>query len=44
MSERDGHQPGVPCWVDVLAPDPAAAVGFYGDVLGWEFDGPGPGQ
>jgi uncharacterized protein len=44
VSERDGHQPGVPCWVDVLAPDPAAAVGFYGDVLGWEFDGPGPGQ
>jgi uncharacterized protein len=44
MSERDEHQPGVPCWVDLLAPDPAATIGFYGEVLGWEFDGPGPGQ
>jgi predicted enzyme related to lactoylglutathione lyase len=44
MSERDGYQPGVPCWVDMLAPDPAAAIGFYKQVLGWEFDGPGPGR
>ena len=44
MSERDGHQPGVPCWVDLLAGDVNAAMSFYGEVLGWEFDGPGPGQ
>jgi predicted enzyme related to lactoylglutathione lyase len=44
MSERDGYQPGVPCWVDVLVPDPKAAMGFYGELFGWEFDGPGPGD
>jgi predicted enzyme related to lactoylglutathione lyase len=44
MSERDGYQPGVPCWVDLLAPDPGAAMAFYGELLGWEFDGPGPGD
>jgi len=44
MSERDAYQAGVPCWVDNLVPDPAAAMSFYGEVLGWQFDGPGPGQ
>src|SRR3954471_757837 len=37
MPERDGYIPGVPCWVDVSEPDPQAAVGFYGGLLGWEF-------
>jgi uncharacterized protein len=41
MSERDGYQPGVPCWVDTLQPDPDAALRFYGDVFGWQFEGPG---
>jgi uncharacterized protein len=36
------YEPGVPCWVDTLQPDPQAALGFYGDLLGWEFSGPGP--
>jgi predicted enzyme related to lactoylglutathione lyase len=36
MSERDGYQPGVPCWVDTWQPDPARAVGFYTQLLGWE--------
>ena len=44
MSERDNYPPGVPCWVDNLVPDPATATTFYGDLLGWEFDGPGPGD
>jgi predicted enzyme related to lactoylglutathione lyase len=44
VSERDQYQPGVPCWVDVMTPDPAAAISFYGEALGWEFDGPGPGD
>jgi len=42
MSERDLYQPGVPCWVDALVPDPARAMEFYGRLLGWEFEGPGP--
>jgi predicted enzyme related to lactoylglutathione lyase len=36
MSERDGYQPGVPCWVDTWHPDPEAAVGFYTRLFGWE--------
>jgi predicted enzyme related to lactoylglutathione lyase len=28
----------------MLAPDPGAAMGFYGELFGWEFDGPGPGD
>jgi uncharacterized protein len=42
MSERDRYEPGVPCWVDTLQPDPRAATAFYGQVLGWETVGPGP--
>lgn len=37
MLERDVYPAGVPCWVDVPAPDPEAAMRFYGGVLGWEF-------
>lgn len=44
MSERDSYPPGVPCWVDNLVPDVDGALGFYGELLGWEFDGPGPGN
>jgi len=38
MPERDGYIPGVPCWVDTSQPDPEAAVAFYGDLFGWEFE------
>jgi uncharacterized protein len=38
MPERDGYIPGVPCWVDLSAPDPEAAIGFYGNLFGWEFE------
>jgi predicted enzyme related to lactoylglutathione lyase len=38
MPERDGYIPGVPCWVDTGHPDPDAAVSFYGDLFGWEFE------
>jgi uncharacterized protein len=36
MSERDGYEPGVPCWVTAVHPDPEAAVPFYEGVFGWE--------
>jgi predicted enzyme related to lactoylglutathione lyase len=42
MSERDRYQPGVPCWVDNLVPDPDQTSRFYGELFGWEFAGPGP--
>ncbi len=38
MPERDGYIPGVPCWVDTSQPDPEAAVAFYSDIFGWEFE------
>jgi len=42
MSKRDEYPAGVPCWVETLQPDPRAALGFYGSLLGWEFSEPGP--
>ncbi|HYB25274.1 MAG TPA: VOC family protein [Solirubrobacteraceae bacterium] len=44
MSERESYPTGVPCWVDNLVPDPERAMSFYGELFGWEFDGPGPGD
>jgi predicted enzyme related to lactoylglutathione lyase len=44
VSERDTYPPGVPCWVDNLVADVDEAVRFYGELFGWEFDGPGPGD
>ena len=41
MSERSEYPAGVPCWVDTLQPDPEAAMRFYGELFGWEFNGPG---
>lgn len=38
MPERDGYIPGVPCWVDTINPDPQAALPFYRDLFGWEFE------
>jgi uncharacterized protein len=37
LLERDGYPAGVPCWVDTGQPDPEAAVAFYGDLFGWQF-------
>jgi uncharacterized protein len=47
VSERDGFQAGVPCWVAAVLPDPEAGVAFYTELFGWEAadimppDGPG---
>ncbi|WAZ25879.1 VOC family protein [Streptomyces cinnabarinus] len=30
--------PGVPCWLDLGAPDVPAAAAFYGTVLGWQYE------
>ena len=42
MSQRSHYPAGTPCWVDVLAPDPASELAFYADLFGWSFIGPGP--
>jgi uncharacterized protein len=36
MSERDGFEHGVPCWVDHSSADPQGAADFYGALFGWE--------
>jgi predicted enzyme related to lactoylglutathione lyase len=36
MSERDGYEPGVPCWVATIHPDPEKAVSFYTELFGWD--------
>jgi uncharacterized protein len=36
VSERDGYEPGVPCWIDTWQPDAEAAVSFYAELFGWE--------
>ena len=36
MSERDGYQAGVPCWVASVYQDPEKAVAFYTELFGWE--------
>ncbi len=40
MSERHSYPAGVPCWTDVLVPDPGAVEDFYADVFGWDFTEP----
>lgn len=32
------HTFGRYCWVDLATTDPEAAQGFYGELMGWEFD------
>jgi predicted enzyme related to lactoylglutathione lyase len=38
MTNQDRYIPGVPCWIDTTQPDPEAAVAFYGDLFGWQFE------
>ena len=38
MSDADRYIAGVPCWIDTSQPDAEAAVAFYGDLFGWEFE------
>jgi predicted enzyme related to lactoylglutathione lyase len=38
----DRYIPGVPCWVDTSHPDPEAAVAFYSELFGWEFEDVSP--
>jgi predicted enzyme related to lactoylglutathione lyase len=42
MQERKSYPPGVPCWLDIMQPDPDAAKEFYGGLFGWSFDNRAP--
>ncbi len=41
MSGTITYMPGVPCWVETLVPDTAAARTFYSALFAWTFSGPG---
>lgn len=36
VSLRDGYEPGVPCWVDLMSPDVDASTTFYTGLFGWD--------
>jgi len=42
VPEMTKYEPGTPSWVDLGAPDIAAAASFYGDLFGWTFESAGP--
>jgi predicted enzyme related to lactoylglutathione lyase len=42
MSERDGYEHGVPCWVDTWRDDVGPAAAFYARIFGWELAGLDP--
>lgn len=42
MQDRESYLPGVPCWLDIMVPDPEAAKAFYGGLFGWEFENAAP--
>jgi predicted enzyme related to lactoylglutathione lyase len=36
MPEFTSHDPGTPCWVDLMSPDIDASKAFYTSVFGWD--------
>ena len=42
MSDTVPYPVGAPCWVEVLQPNPDAALDFYSQLMGWMFDEAGP--
>jgi len=38
VTMRDDYPAGVPCWLDLAQDDPDAAMAFYRELFGWEFD------
>ncbi len=35
MPDKTSYEPGTPCWVDLLTPDPDASRAFYTGLFGW---------
>jgi uncharacterized protein len=42
VTERDGYQHGVPCWVDSWQPDLEGAVAYYTGLFGWDAEETSP--
>ena len=41
MADRSSYAPGTPSWVDLTVPDLQAALRFYGQLFGWQFEDAG---
>jgi uncharacterized protein len=39
MTTMTAYPHGVPSWIDLATPDPAASKDFYGSLFGWTYDG-----
>ncbi|TQF06784.1 VOC family protein [Kitasatospora acidiphila] len=37
MTKMTAYREGVPCWVDLAAPDAERAMAFYQELFGWEY-------
>jgi hypothetical protein len=38
MTRVERHDPGTPCWVDLITADPEVARRFYGELFDWTFE------
>jgi predicted enzyme related to lactoylglutathione lyase len=38
MPQRDGYDPGTPCWVDLMTPDIEGSIAFYTGLFGWDHE------
>jgi uncharacterized protein len=38
MLPRSSYPAGVPCWLDLLQPDPEATMAFYKGLFGWSYE------
>jgi predicted enzyme related to lactoylglutathione lyase len=38
MLPRRSYPAGVPCWIDLIQPDPDATAAFYRDLFGWSYE------
>jgi predicted enzyme related to lactoylglutathione lyase len=38
MEPRTAYPAGVPCWLNVLQPDPERTMAFYRDLFGWTYE------
>jgi predicted enzyme related to lactoylglutathione lyase len=38
MTTALAHEPGTPCWLDLMTPDPEQARDFYAEIFGWDYE------
>ena len=38
MAKFEHYEQGTPSWIELMTPDQAAALTFYGELFGWSYD------